>query len=103
MRDLFVADLPTVVQATGMDNEAAINPPSTLQQALHSGRDRVRSSAQQDDLGAGLATEKKSPKPLQLADLGDDVRCDTRQNKSAPSRTRTLNLLIKSQLLCQLS
>ena len=78
MRDLFVADLLAVVQATGTDDEAAINPPSALQQALHSGRDRVRSSAQRDDPGGELATEKKSPKPLQLVDLGDDVRCEAK-------------------------
>ncbi len=48
----------------------------------------------------GLAEERKS---LRIADLSEATQEDASQSESAPSRARTLNLLIKSQLLCQLS
>ena len=47
--------------------------------------------------------QKKTPNPLQIAGLSDDVRRNAKHCDSAPDRNRTYNLLIKSQLLCQLS
>jgi hypothetical protein len=44
-----------------------------------------------------------APNSLQDASLGDVVREDAQESKSAPRRTRTFNPLIKSQMLCQLS
>ena len=50
-----------------------------------------------------VKTQQKTPKPLRVADLGDGVREAAKCSESAPQRNRTFNLLIKSQLLCQLS
>ena len=55
------------------------------------------------DVAEDEESPRSSPKALKIADLGDDVREDATSSEGAPSWTRTKNLLIKSQLLCQLS
>ena len=42
-------------------------------------------------------------KPLKLGVVSDEVRSGATSSDNALQRTRTFNLLIKSQLLCQLS
>ena len=49
------------------------------------------------------AVEQETPKPLENQGFENDYQPVSSSDGSAPSRTRTLNLLIKSQLLCQLS
>ena len=52
------------------------------------------------------ASEEEKPdrgKPLQIADLCDEMPEDAADDETASCRTRTYNPLIKSQLLCQLS
>ena len=39
------------------------------------------------------------PKPLRVADLGEDVRDDAQDDESTPSRIRTCDLRIRSPLL----
>jgi hypothetical protein len=41
--------------------------------------------------------QKESPKPLQIADLGNDVRLDAMKNESRPGRNRTRDQGIMSQ------
>jgi len=91
------------LRATGTDDQMAKAPETALHLAQQLGRETRRSDAKGCDNRTKLAAQKKTPKPLRVADLGDDVRPDANGGGSAPSRTRTLNLLIKSQLLCQLS
>ena len=49
------------------------------------------------------AQKKGRRKPYHSAALNDALRIDAPESASAPRWTRTNNLLIKSQLLCQLS
>ena len=102
MRDMFT-DPPEALRATGMDDAAADPPIGAQHQAQQSDRETGRTGATACDEGAEPEAQRESPKPLAIADLSDDVRGDATESESAPSRTRTLNLLIKSQLLCQLS
>ena len=102
MRDMFT-DPPEALRATGTDDVAADASMAAQHQAQQSGRETGRMDAIACDEAAERKAQRESPKPLAIADLGDDVRGDASDSESAPSRTRTLNLLIKSQLLCQLS
>ena len=103
MRDVFAVDLPEAGRATGTDNQPGKASCRALQLAQQSGRETLPSAATPCDQDKTATAQKNAPKPLQLADLGDGVRDGASHRQSAPSRTRTLNLLIKSQLLCQLS
>ena len=76
--------------AAGTDNQAAETPNG----AQYLERRTRRRGAH----GKGTPpAQKKSPKPWRVADLDDDVPDDAAECESAPSWTRTKNLLIKSQ------
>ena len=47
--------------------------------------------------------EESDPNLLPMCSLGDERQDVASAGESAPSWARTMNLLIKSQLLCQLS
>ena len=102
MRQMLVdhQTAPEALRATGTDNQTA---KGALQLAQQSERETRRSAAKGCERETEGNARKKTPKPLVVPDLDDDVRPDAKHSESAPSRTRTLNLLIKSQLLCQLS
>ena len=96
------------MQATGTNDAVAsfelpVDYSSAQRQAQRAGRESVREGRDPVRTEKDSAAQEESPKPLQIADLGDGVRADASENQSAPSWTRTKNLLIKSQLLCQLS
>ena len=99
----MLADDPTppdALRATGTDDQTA---KGALQLAQQLERETTQTAAKRCEEESDDNAQKKTPKPLVVADLDDDVRPDAKHSESAPSRTRTLNLLIKSQLLCQLS
>ena len=91
---------PEALRATGTDNHTA---KGALQLAQQSERETRRLAAKGCERESEGNAQQKTPKPLQIADVGDDVPDAAAECESAPSWTRTKNLLIKSQLLCQLS
>ena len=91
---------PGALRATGTDDQTA---KGALQLAQQLERETTQTAAKRCEEESHDNAQKKTPKTLVVADLDDDVRPDAKHSESAPSRTRTLNLLIKSQLLCQLS
>ena len=103
MRDVFVVDLPEAGRATGTDNQPGKASCRALQLAQQSGRETLPSAATPCDQHPSPTAQKNTPEPRQRADSGDHVPDGASHRQSAPSWTRTKNLLIKSQLLCQLS
>jgi len=102
VRDMMAR--PTeALEATGTDDVAVSNDNQGAANAQHTARESGRNGATGCDGPHKVATQGRPSNPLRVADLGDDVRPGATESESAPSRTRTLNLLIKSQLLCQLS
>jgi len=63
---------PEALRATGTDNRTA---KGAQQQAQQSERETRRSAAKGCERETEGNAQKKTPKPLQIADLGDDVRC----------------------------
>ena len=96
MREMLVRP-PEELRATGTDN-AAVDDGQNQRSTRRSSQDAKRC-----DERTKPPAQEELPKPLQIKDLGDDVRRDAKDSESAPCRNRTYNLLIKSQLLCQLS
>ena len=103
MREMLVGP-PEELRATGTDN-AAVDDGQNQRSTRRSSQDakRCAGGATRCDERTKPPAQEESPKPLQIKDLGDDVRRDAKDSESAPCRNRTYNLLIKSQLLCQLS
>ena len=101
MRDVLFAlpELPEALRATGTDHAAADSPETALHLAQQLGRETPRSDAKGCDDRTKPAAQTESPKPLQIADLGDDVRSDAKENESRPGRTRTRDQGIMSPLL----
>ena len=60
--------VPEALRATGTDNR-------TAKGAQQSERETRRSAAKGCERETEGNAQKKTPKPLQIADLGDDVRC----------------------------
>lgn len=99
MRRMLTDDAPEELRATGTDGNCQLG----TQVAQRAQREVSRTDAIGCEAQNTSPAQKKSPKPLQLAGLGDPVRVDANASDSAPTWNRTKNLLIKSQLLCQLS
>ena len=99
----LLAGPPEALEATGTDDLVADANTGAQRQAQRAGRERVLSDAQRCKDAGEEAAQEKSPKPLQIAGLDDGVQEDALTSESAPCRNRIYNLLIKSQLLCQLS
>jgi hypothetical protein len=87
-----------VVRMTGTDGGSAAQ-----RVAQQSARDSGRKRATARDMLKDRHEREDSPNLLPAADLGGPLLADAMASESAPSWTRTMNLLIKSQLLCQLS
>ena len=89
------------------DARTAIRWPSGVgacgEKAQRAGREMGRTGATVCDEKSHWDGQNDSPKCLSHVELCDNVQDNAKECESAPSRTRTLNLLIKSQLLCQLS
>ena len=97
MRDLFAGGSPSNSTSSEASSE------SIQRQAQRAGRETWQTGARGCDEQTESSGRVETAKPLQAADLSDDVREDATESESAPSWIRTKNLLIKSQLLCQLS
>lgn len=91
---------PEALRATGTDNHTAQGALQLTQQSERETRRLAAKGCQRESEGNA---QKKTPKPLQIADVDASVPDAAAECESAPSWTRTKNLLIKSQLLCQLS
>ena len=87
MREMLV-NPPEALRATGTDNQAAETQTGAQRQAQRTQRETTRTNATESDERTRPVAQRESPKPLQIADLGDDVRSDAMENESAPSRTR---------------
>lgn len=88
------------LKATGT---AGATPESAQHLAQQLGGETIPDGASRCKPGTGVNCKTAGQKALRIAELGDAVRDDAIECESAPSRTRTENPLIKSQLLCQLS
>ena len=84
---LFV--LPEALRATGTDDAAAEVPNGAQRLAQQLARETRRPAASGCDDRTTPSRQKESPKPLQIADLGEDVRRDASKRESRPGRTRT--------------
>jgi hypothetical protein len=60
-------------------------------------------TARKGDVSGDYPKAKRNPKPSTGASIAPNPRRRNGLSESAPCWTRTNNLLIKSQLLCQLS
>jgi hypothetical protein len=90
------------LMATGTDNDAP-NPGTRAANAQQLGRRTVPSHASSHDLSRPRGTDIEPRKSRAPVTLRDTVQDPAKKSESAPCWTRTNNLLIKSQLLCQLS
>jgi hypothetical protein len=95
----MLAGPPETLRATGTDDAAANVPTGAQQQAQQSGRETMRASATGCQSQSDERPPKTSRKPLQLADLGDDVRDDASWCASRPGGIRTPDQGIMSPLL----
>ncbi|MEO2032653.1 MAG: hypothetical protein ABGZ35_11265 [Planctomycetaceae bacterium] len=77
---------PEALRATGTDNHTAKGAQHLAQQ---SERETRRLGAKGCAADSESPAQKKSPKPLQIADLGDGVRCPARHRESSGGGTRT--------------
>ena len=87
---------PEGLRATGTDNHPA---KGALQLAQQSGRETRRAAAKGCEGESEGNAQKKSPKPLRVEDLGDDLRCDATNRESSGEGTRTPDTRIMIPLL----
>ena len=80
---------PEALQATGTDNATADTPQSAQHQAQQSGRETQRSHATRGDDRTKPSAQQESPKPLQIADLGDVLLPDAMGCESRRGGIRT--------------
>ena len=93
-----MADDPTTheaLRATGTDDQAA----KALRLAQQSERETRRSAAKGCERESEGNAQKKTPKPLQIADLGDGVRDGATNRESSGGGTRTPDTRIMIPLL----
>ncbi len=83
------ASTPEALRASGTDNQTAEAPKGALQLAQQLGRAARRSTATGCERESEGDTQKKTPKPLRINDLGDDVRDDATNRESSEGGTRT--------------
>ena len=92
MRKMLVG-LPEELRATGTDN-ATVEDRQNQRSARRSAQNAKRCEERTKP-----AAQKKSPKPLQIADLGDGVRVDASSDTSSGGGTRTPDTRIMIPLL----
>ncbi len=90
---------PNALRGTGTD-DAVLNPKHIPQQLEHEAALSDASQCEDSDQKRRPGDDRKS---LGNTQQSEPVRRGARQNKNAPRWTRTINPLIKSQLLYQLS
>ena len=85
--------------ATGTDDAEVKTDQRRAAHAQRAGRETAQSGASECDGQSTPTAQEKSPKPLQIADLDDDVRDDATESENRAGRTRTYNQQIMSLLL----
>jgi hypothetical protein len=85
--------------------EGVFNQDGAQRQEQRAGCDHLQQDAKACDKRSARSTQEKSRKSMVSSDMCHSMRqratpCEKKE--SAPARTRTLDPLIKSQLLCQL-
>ncbi len=98
MRELLIAP-PEALRATGTDNATADTPNGAQRQAQRAGRETRQSGARGCDDTTNTAAQKKTPKSLRVADLGDDMRPRAKDRESSGGGTRTPDTRIMIPLL----
>jgi integrase len=98
MREMLIAP-PKALRATGTDNAAANTLNSAQRQAQRAGRESRQSGASGCDDATNPTAQKKTPKPLQIADLSDAVRSHAKDRESSGGGTRTPDTRIMIPLL----
>ena len=88
MRQMLVGP-PEALRATGTDDNCQLGTRDAQRLAQRADRETRRSDAKGCDDRTKLAAQKESPKPLQIADLGDSVRCNATDRKSSGGGIRT--------------
>ena len=98
MRQMLIdhQSTPEVLRATGTDDHTA---KGALQLAQQSGREPRRAAAKGCEGESEGNVQKKSPKPLRVADLSDDLRCGATNRESSGEGTRTPDTRIMIPLL----
>ncbi len=91
------------LRATGTDDRHAPTNSDHTQKHTQMERDVSTTSAMPRNADGSVEGEGWNGKRLRIADLCDEARSYAPESRNTPARTRTLNPLIKSQLLCQLS
>jgi hypothetical protein len=91
MRAMLFDDQPEEMRATGTHGNCQLSTRDAQRQAQQMARETGRTDAKGCETLSNAKTQSESPKPLQIADLGDDVRCDARGNESRPGKPRTGN------------
>jgi hypothetical protein len=86
-----------MASATAMPAQLVAKGAQQLAQQL--GRETVQRDASACDRQEVQTAQKKTPKPLQIADLDDGVRSSAAGCESRPGRTRTRDKGIMSPLL----
>ena len=106
LRQMLVApaeDNSEALRATGTDDQIAHAPdesPKVAQrQAQRAERETGPGRAKGCDGQTGTSAQKKTPKPLRVADLGDGVREDATNRESSGGGTRTPDTRIMIPLL----
>ena len=92
---------PEALQATGTDNATADTPQSAQHQAQQSGRETQRSHATRGDDRTKPSAQQESPKPLQIADLGDVLLPDAMGCESRRGGIRTPDQGISSHCVAR--
>mgnify|MGYP002528190765 CR=1 FL=1 len=90
---------PTALLATGTDDAETITGWQSAAHAQRAGRESRQSGARGCDAATNPTSQKKTPKPLRVADLGDDMRPDAKDCESSGGGTRTPDTRIMIPLL----
>jgi len=99
MRTLLTTDLPETHQSTGTDDLPVVEPMKAQRRAQQSGRETGQTAARECNTRTKPHGPKKTPKPLQIADLSDDMQPDATWDTSSGGGIRTPDTRIMIPLL----
>ena len=90
MRQMLVdhQSTPEILRATGTSDQAAGTPHSAQRLAQQTARETLRSAASRCQRESDDRAQKKTPKPLRVADLDDSVRRNASSCTSSGGGTR---------------
>ncbi len=101
LRDWMAGDRPEALQATGTDNRAILDEerPRRAAHMQRAGRETGQNGARRCEENSNAVAKRKSPKSLQIADLGDCLQDDATLFNSSGGGTRTPDTRIMIPLL----